>query len=396
MRYEGRFFIGNELVEACVEIDEQSGKITKIKKSMDGCEKIRGVILPGAVDLHVHFREPGYEYKEDFYSGTLSAAYGGVTFVADMPNTNPRVIGKNEFMEKLKIVSVKANVDFTLYGEVSEYTENLESETRFFKWYMYERESVKLPKKGFISVHAELRNCIGNANNLKDYDYARPEKCEVRAIRKLLDFKGKFHIAHISSIDSVDMCKIGRFTCEVTPHHIFLHRDMELGTFGKVNPPLRAKWISKKLWELLIEGRIDIVASDHAPHTIEEKEDEFENSPPGIPEVETYIPIFLYLVKIGKISLKRLVEITAESPARIAGIDKGKIAVNLDGDFIAVDFSDVKRIRLRDLHYKCNWTPYEGHNAVYPHTVVLRGEKIIEDGEFIAEKMGKFIPSVRA
>ncbi len=396
MKYEGKFFIGNEFVDACVEIDEESGKITKIKKSMSGCERIRGLILPGAIDLHVHFREPGYEYKEDFYSGTLSSAYGGITFVADMPNTNPRVIGKNEFRDKLKIVSSKANVDFTLYGEVSEYTENLESETGFFKWYMYARDNVKLPKNGLIAVHAELKSCTGNASCLKDYDYARPGMCEVKAIRRLLDFGKKFHIAHISSVDSVDMCKIGRFTCEVTPHHLFLHRDMDLGSFGKVNPPLRAKWVAEKLWELLIEGRIDIVASDHAPHTIEEKDDEFENAPPGIPEVETYIPIFLYLAKIGKINLRRLIEITAENPARIAGIKKGKIAENFDGDFIAVDFSDVKRIRLRDLHYKCNWTPYEGFNAIYPHTVVLRGEKIVEDGELIAERMGKFIPSVRA
>ncbi len=394
MRYEGKFFIDGEFKEVCIEVDEHSGKIVEIKKSMDKCEKIKGALLPGAIDLHVHFREPGYEYKEDFYSGSLSAAFGGVTFVADMPNTKPRVLTGENFRDKLNLVSSKSNVDFTLYAELSELSPYLKDVTGMFKWYMYERENVKIPENSFISVHAELKDCIGNADNLKDYDNARPSSCETRAVRSLLNKKGKFHIAHISSVDSVDMCKIGGYTCEVTPHHLFFHRDMDLGPWGKVNPPLRAKWLADKLWNLLVAGRIDIVASDHAPHTIEEKEDDFSSAPPGIPEVETYVPIFLYLVKNGKISMKRAVEVLAENPARLIRLKKGRIEKGYDADFIAVDFTDVHKIHLRDLHYKCNWTPYENFKAISPHTVVLRGEKIIDDRELIAEKTGRFISSV--
>ena len=394
MRYEGKFYINGEFKEVCVEVDEYSGKILEIKKSIDKCEKINGAILPGAVDLHVHFREPGYEYKEDFYTGSLSAAFGGVTFVADMPNTKPRVLTGEDFWEKLKILSSKSNVDFTLYAELSELSPYLKDITGMFKWYMYERENVKFPDDCFISVHAELADCIGNADNLRDYDNARPPSCETLAIKSLLDKNRRFHIAHISSADSVDMCKIGGFTCEVTPHHLFLHRDMDLGTFGKVNPPLRAKWITEKLWNLLLSGRIDIIASDHAPHTIDEKGDDFESSPPGMPEVETYVPIFIYLVKDGKISLKRVIEVLAERPSQLLNLKKGKLEKGFDGDFIAVDFSEIKEIRIQDLHYKCNWTPYEGFKAIFPHTVVLRGQKIIEDGELVADKMGRFKSSV--
>ena len=387
MRYEGRFYYHGEIVEGCIEIED--GKIKRIKKSMDNCEKLKGIIFPGGVDIHVHFRDPGYTEKEDFYTGTMAAAYGGITFAMDMPNTNPPVSSPDIFDEKLKIASGKANIDFSLYSLLNESSEELMRRNPAFKLYMYEQD-VRYQKNSFISVHAELKECIGKGRNLMEYDFARPEKCEVKAIKKLINV-GKFHIAHISSVDSIDMCKIGGFTCEVTPHHLFLHRDMNLSTFGKVNPPLREKWVGQHLFQNLLNGRIDIVASDHAPHTIEEKSDEFEVVPPGIPEVETYIPIFLYLIKTGEISLRRGVEVLMEKPAEIVGVKKGKIEVGYDGDLIAVDMGDVRKIRSREIHYKCGWTPYENFNGIFPHTVILRGEKILEDGEIIGERMGKFI-----
>ncbi len=387
MRYEGRFYYHGEITEGCIEIED--GKIKRIKKTMDGCEKISGVILPGGVDIHVHFRDPGYTHKEDFYTGTMAAIFGGITFAMDMPNTEPPVDNVEIFLEKLKRVSKKANIDFSLYSMLNENSELLKDYNPAFKLYMYEND-IRYEKDSFISVHAELRDCIRDSKNLKDHDFARPEKCEVKAIKKLIG-KGKYHIAHISSNDGVDICKIAGFTCEVTPHHLLLHRDMDLGAFGKVNPPLREKWMRDLLWDLLLEGRIDIVASDHAPHTIEEKEEDFENAPPGIPEVETYIPIFLYLVKIGKINIRRAVEVLMEKPAELVGVKKGKIEVGYDGDLIGVNFKDIKKIRNRDLHYKCNWTPYKNFNAIFPHTVILRGERILEEGEFIKEKSGRFI-----
>ena len=385
-------FVRGELIELCIEIDDY-GKINKIKKSMDKCEKIDGVILPGGIDLHVHFREPGYEKKEDFYTGSMSAAFGGITFVADMPNNQPRIDSKEIWEEKREIVKNKANVDYTLFAMLT--SENGDFKVPApYKWYMYEEniEKEKISKDIFITVHSEMKECISSANSLRDYDFARPESCERKAIRKLGEYERKFHIAHISSIDSVELCKIFGFTCEVTPHHLFLHRDMNLGAWGKVNPPLRAKCQSDRLWDALLDGRIDIVASDHAPHTVEEKERKFEEAPPGIPEVETYLPIFMYLVKAGRISLKRAVEVLMNRPGEILGVKKGKIEEGYDADFIALDFGDVKKIDAKKLHYKCGWTPYEGFYGIFPHTVIIRGEKIIEDGELAGERMGKFIP----
>jgi len=392
LNVEGKFYYRGEIIEGAIKIED--GKIKEIKKSLPDSKKIKGIILPGAIDIHVHFREPGFTHKEDFYTGTMSAAMGGVTFIMDMPNTNPPVGDLATFQEKLRLVAQKANIDFSLYFLLNENAEYLKEHNAAFKLYMGETTKA-LPGKvrgidAFVSVHAELDECIRKeSKDLRDHDLARSESCEVRAVKTLLG-RGKFHIAHVSSIDTVDMCKIGRFTCEVTPHHLFLHKDMPLGSFGKVNPPLRAKWMSERLWEELLNGRIDIVASDHAPHTIEEKEEEFAHAPSGIPEVETYVPIFLYLMKLGKIPLKRMVEVLMKRPAELVGVKKGKIEAGYDADLIAFTLSEVKKIRNRDIHYKCGWTPYEGFNAIFPHTVLLRGEPIVENYEFVGERMGKF------
>ncbi len=393
MEIEGRIYYRGEVIEAALEIEE--GKIKKVKKYIPGARRLRGIIFPAASDIHVHFREPGYEHKEDFYTGTMSAAFGGVTFIMDMPNTNPPVGDLEIFQEKLRLVAQKANVDFSLYFLLNEKADELKNHNGAFKLYMGETTGAQASEirsvDAFVSVHAELEECIRKESvDLKDHDAARPESCEVQAVKELLG-KGKFHIAHVSSIDTVDMCKIGGFTCEVTPHHLFLHRDMPLGSYGKVNPPLRARWMSQKLWEELLNGRIDIVASDHAPHTIEEKEDEFPYAPSGIPEVETYVPIFLYLMKIGKIPLQRMVEVLMERPAELVGVKKGKIDVGYDADIIAVEMSEVKKIKSERLHYKCGWSPYEGFAAIFPHTVLLRGEEIIEEYEFVGERSGRFV-----
>ncbi len=394
MKIEGRIYHGGEIIDAALEIER--GRIKRVKKYIPGARKIRGIIFPGAIDLHVHFREPGYEHKEDFYTGTMSAAFGGITFVMDMPNTNPPVSDAEIFNEKLRTVRRKANVDFSLYFLLNENAQILREHNAAFKLYMGETTGAKgsgvtYVPHSFISVHAELDECIKKESaNLREHDLARPESCEVRAVKTLLGM-GRFHIAHVSSVDTVDMCKVGRFTCEVTPHHLLLHRDMPLGSFGKVNPPLRARWVAERLWEELLIGRIDIVASDHAPHTVEEKEEEFSNAPAGIPEVETYVPIFMRLMRMGKIPLRRMVEVLMEKPAELIGIGKGKIEEGYDADLIAMDFKDVRRVRSKDLHYKCGWTPYEGFEAIYPHTVIVGGEYVIEGGEFVGERMGKFV-----
>ncbi len=391
MRYEGKIYLGSIITDACIDVDDD-GKIAAIKKSLDGCRKLKGFILPGAVDMHVHFREPGQTYKEDFYTGTLSAAFGGVTFVADMPNNVPPIKTPEDFENKLNAVRSKANVDFTLYTMLTSESKTMEHKNKLFKWYMYEENlnSADIPSDALITVHAELKNCIKNASSLYEYDFARPEKCERDAIRKLAEYGRKFHVAHVSSPDSLMLCSLMGHTCEVTPHHLFLHRGLNLGSFGKVNPPLRGWWVAEEMLRIFSKGAIDVIASDHAPHTVEEKEQGFENAPPGIPEVETYVPIFLYMWKLGKFDLKTMVHALMTRPAELLKIKKGKIDVGYDADLIAVNINDVRKIRASKLHYKCGWTPYEGMSGIFPHTVILRGEKVIENGELIADKTGKF------
>ncbi len=374
-------------MDACVEVE--NGKIVSVKKAMDGCRSIRGVVLPGGVDIHVHFREPGQSYKEDFGSGTMSSAFGGITTVADMPNNIPPIVTREDYESKLSLVRDRAWVDFALYMKLTERSERVPG--AMYKWYMYEAPGIVPPEDlngTHITVHAELPECAGNSETLESYDVARPARCEVRAVRKLLELGRKFHIAHVSSPDTVDMCRIGGFTCEVTPHHLFLHKGMELGAYGKVNPPLRARWVAERLWDELLSGRIDIVASDHAPHTIEEKSAGFESAPPGLPEVETYLPIFMHMMKEGKISLSRLVRVIMEAPAELLGLKKGRIAVGYDADFAAFTLSDVRKINANRLHYKCGWSPYDGFSGIFPHAVYLRGERIMSDGEMEGEPRG--------
>jgi dihydroorotase len=181
-------------------------------------------------------------------------------------------------------------------------------------------------------------------------------------------------------------------TTEVTPHHLFLDFSKPLHAFGKVNPPLRGPEDREALWKAFAAGRIDVVATDHAPHTRDEKEQPFEETPSGLPGVATSLPLLLRQVRAENLSLERFVAATSTRPAEILGVPKGKIEVGSDADLLVVDARNVVKITPRRVRYKCGWTPFEGMEAVFPRTVYLRGERIVEDGEPIAEGLGRPLP----
>jgi dihydroorotase len=175
-------------------------------------------------------------------------------------------------------------------------------------------------------------------------------------------------------------------SAEVTPHHLFLtiESEFESEAYGKVNPPLRTKSDRDALWEALKDGRIDMISSDHAPHTIDEKE-EFETAPSGVPGVETALPLILGAVKKGLLSFERAVNILIESPAERFYPQKGSIEVGKDGDLIIIDMRDVRKIKGDELHSRAGWTPFEGMDAIFPVDVYLRGKRIIKNGDFEGE-----------
>lgn len=404
MKYElglvgGKAFVGGKLADANIYVSR--GKIAKISKAREKAEKIIAcaglLILPGAIDSHVHFREPGMEEKEDWRTGSRAAAAGGVCTVIEMPNTKPPTTTVKLLEEKRKLAEKKSAVNFALhFGASSENAAEMRKAKGIagFKAYLgtttgdlkVERDGdilqiFKIAKaKGIpAAVHAEDEGLIrhyaallkGRSDNLAHCD-SRPVSVAVRGLERAIAqasvAKNRLHICHVSSIEEVGLVaeakKAGmKITCEASPHHMFMSRkDVErLGNFAKMNPPLRSDRERMELLRALETGLIDIAASDHAPHTKEEKMKGVWEAPSGVPGVETMVPLLLNEVSKGNLSLSRLVEAVAEKPAEIFGFrKKGKIAKGYDADFTVVDLGKEWVIRDSEMHSKCGWTPYHG------------------------------------
>jgi len=409
---EGNVFYKDKLQKCCVGICE--GKITDIKKVLKGEVNLDvgdKLVLPGAIDPHVHFRDPGFPQKEDFSSGSLSAVFGGVTTVLDMPNTKPPVTTASDVAEKYLAVKGKSHIDYGLYCGLGHKTrvDRAALVAAAFKIYLGETtgdmgvDNDELLKSGLteiiaskipVSIHCEDPKALagwmppkGAPKDTIDYNKHKPEELETATIKKLagLGLKG-IHIAHISSPASIE-AKPADFTCEVTPHHMFLNERMGLKAHGKMNPPLRSLSESFGLLTALLDGKIDIVASDHAPHTIEEKDQRFAEAPAGVPGVETMIPLLLMKVRKGELPIERFVKVISQRTAEIFNLpSKGRIEVGMDADIMTVDLREAIIIKANKLHSRCGWTPYESMPAVFPKRVFLRGQEVVQDWELVGDR----------
>lgn len=422
-----------------VDIEVADGKIKRIGRdissdaeTIDACGALA---LPGAIDAHVHFRDPGLTHKEDWYTGSCAAAAGGVTTVIDQPNTVPPTLDKRSFNLKLKSARQKSIIDFGINGGAVP-SSNLEElwslgVIAFGEIFMADGElSVgegeledllgSIAKLGAIaSIHAENGElCSHFTEELRRirrpeiYSRARPNICEAIAIEQVLEMQMqmqmpdsspvRIHICHLSTREGIGVVRRMKyvkkdapapFTCEVAPHHLFLeHKDWErLGTFGKMNPPLRKRCL-QHLWNGLNDGTIDILASDHAPHTEEEKQGDIWDAAAGVPGVETMLPLMLYAAKQNLVPLRRVIEATSAKPAQIFGLDnKGLIREGYDADIVLVDTRNVRKVTAEHLHSRCGWTPFEGREGIFPELVLSRGE-IVYDGEIAGRKgRGRFI-----
>jgi dihydroorotase len=410
---EGNVFFDGRVRKLAFGIED--GIIVQIRKVIKGFRNMDfgdRLILPGAVDAHVHFREPGMTHKEDFLTGTTAAACGGVTTVLDMPNTRPPTIFRSDLEEKAALVRPKSCVDFGLFaGLVPKSMPDSTSPLAIgYKLYMgsttggllvddYSAIPAILTKASAtgkpVAVHAEDESAIRligmRPTDLLTYNDARPPACESEAVRK---FAGALqgaqgHVCHISSRQALEVLgnspgeMAPRITCEVTPHHLLLdaQEDSSLGAFGKTNPPLRKREEREALWSAFLDGRINVLASDHAPHLEEEKDASFWEAPAGVPGTETMLPLMMPLVKQGRLELPVLMDAVCANPAGIYGLESGRLAIGMPAHLAVFELGSSRPIKGKRLHSKCSWSQFEGKEAIFPKAVFLRGDQIVEDWE---------------
>lgn len=406
--YEGRFLRNGRFAD--LEVAVSGGSIEKIGKNLQAHRrmKLEGAVIPAGTDTHVHFRDPWETEKEDFSTGSLSALYGGTTTVFDMPNNRLPVTDYDIYERKLKALKKRSFVDFGLFSMFTgKNAEIIDPESSAVKIFLggstnsIEIDSISNEQSGLLNAlnvpvvfHAEDGACISGqtipSRDLKTHNLSRPEKCESAAIDSVVNFQlERKVITHLTLESRLSDLK-GKVVTEVTPHHLLLNEGFESNPYRKVNPPLRSRESQEKLLESYLGGRIDIVSSDHAPHTEYDKES-FEFGKSGIIGVETRIPVLLSLVSRKILDLNVLVRTACEAPARLMGVKKGVIDPGYSADFIAVRFSDHRKLRDRYLHSKNPQSPFEGMEVVFPHSVIMRGEPVLYDNEAVDDRSGSYL-----
>lgn len=371
-------------------------------------------LIPGVIDSHVHFRDPGFTEKEDWASGSRAAAAGGVTTVLDMPNTNPPTVTVAALEEKRKIAQEKSVVNFGLFmGAAGENDEELRHAKNIagIKIYMgsstgellldkpeaWERIfKIAKEKNVPVVVHAEDEKRIqermvefAGHNEARTHAEIRDCECAVIATRAALELRkkigNKLHLGHMTCKEEVDLVR--RFadpnlSCEVTPHHLFFTEEDMKDSFLKMNPPLRHKEDLLALWKALRDGTVTCLATDHAPHLREEKSQVHWKAPAGVPSVEFLLALFLNEANENMLPFERLVELLCAGPARIFSLKrKGEIREGMDADLVLIDMEIEKTITEADVKSKCGWTPYLGYKLKgWPVMTVVNGKVVMENG----------------
>ena len=414
---------------------DKGGSFPKAQETIDAVGKY---VLPGIIDAHVHFREPGYEYKEDFETGSMAAAAGGVTTVCDMPNNQPFCSTVEAFQRKKEVIRNKAYVDYGLVaavvGETIEEIPKLaQAGINIFKIFMGATVGgVPAPDDGGmlrafqlvaetglrVGVHAE-NNAImdymtaklkgaGRTDPLAHVE-ARPPIAEAESIQRAILFAAetgcKLHIYHLSSKEGVQLIKAARekgvqVSAETGPHYLLLDCNymQKVGSILKMNPPVRSREHGEALWLGLLDGTVEVIATDHSPHTPEEKiKDNIWEAIPGFPGVETSVPLILTQVNEGRLSLMTYVKLASENPARVFNLypRKGTIQINTDADFTIVDMEKEGVITSEKLHSKSKITPFDGWRVKgLPVYAIVRGNIVMKDGEIVGKPHGELIEPI--
>ncbi len=403
------------------------GKIAEIGDlgSASAGERVdcRGLhILPGVIDSQVHFREPGPTHKEDLETGSRAAALGGVTAVFEMPNTDPPTTSAQALADKVARASGRMHCDFAFWvGGTHDNIADIPALERLpgaagIKVFMGSSTgrllvaddasvlAILKATRRRAAFHSEDEARLAERKGLRvpgdpsSHPVWRDEiaavRCTERLIRLARAARAQVHVLHISTREEIPLLQAAKdvASCEATTHHLTFSAEdyARLGTKLQMNPPVRGPEHRDGIWRGLAQGVIDVLGSDHAPHTLAEKAKPYPESPSGMTGVQTLVPIMLDHVAAGRLSLQRLVDLTSAGPARIFGIvGKGRIAAGYDADFTIVDLKRRETIRDSWIASRCGWTPYDGREVVgWPVGTFVRGRRVMWEGELVTPAQG--------
>lgn len=397
-----------------VYIGINEGKIAKISKSLIKGEKeidLDGnLVLPGLIDPHVHFRDPGLTYKEDFKTGSMAAANGGFTFVMDMPNTVPKTNTFKAFKDKLKIANDKSVINFGLHAGVNSFEEMKKIQSlnpMSFKCFMdllsdEELETVfkdvsNLDNNPILSLHAENKAIIkdnlkklknpNNENPAIDYSYVRSAESEIESVKQAIALAKKYennlHICHLSTKKSLELAISNNITYEFTPHHLLFDNSYfnQFGTIIRTNPPLRESDVKVNISDISEDS---MIGTDHAPHSLEEKTKGTWDSASGIPSLETVLSLLLTEVNKSNLDLKLIPKIFSENVAKRFNLkNKGFIKEGYDADLTVVDLNKSGVFDTDTFYTKAEFSPFNGLEYVGAAVMTICNGKIVMENNEI-------------
>jgi len=427
---DARVYTSSGIVEAGLAI--QDGTIVKVAKDtnlpraseeidLEGC-----LILPGVIDVHVHLRDQELSYKEDFFTGTAAAANGGVTLVVDMPNNKPVTMSQKSLEERMRMAKEKSVVNVAFYSAFPDGAEQMRRIVReggalAFKFFMSqqvggvnpqdkeklteafnEAAKIRVP----VAIHAEdIKLMMDRMNRpdvgegLDDYMRVHSREVEVQAARQAIRISqrtgARIHFCHVTSAKCLQTINNAKrrgvlATCEVTPYHLLISAQSlkRLGAIALSNPPPRPQQDIDQLWSSLRDGAVDVLASDHAPHTIEEKSEEsIWRVKTGVPGLETMLPLMLTAVNEGRLHISTLVKVMSTNPSRVFGIkDRGELREGSAADLVVVDLKGEYRIDSSKFLSKAKYSPFEGWKVKgKPVKTFVGGHLVMDDGEIVAK-----------
>jgi dihydroorotase len=380
-------------------------------------------LLPGVVDAHLHFREPGATHKEDLESGSRAAAAGGVTTFLEMPNTSPPAVTVERLRSKYERAAQVSSVNFGFYmGATADNLEELKKATfapgiKIFIGsstgdLLVDRqealESIFAETTLPICAHCEdeatvraNRERLGDDLQIADHSKIRDVTAAVIATRRAIDLsvrhKHRFHVLHVSTADEIPLI-VGNdpwVTAEVCPHHLFFSTEdyARLGSLVQMNPSVKSPEHPAQLWQALLDGKFQLIATDHAPHTLEEKSQPYPKSPSGLPSVENSLALMLNQVNQGKCQLSHIAHWMSDAPARVWGlVGKGRIEVGYDADLVLVDMQEKRTIDNARQWTRCKWSPWHGSTLQgWPVHTIVGGKTVFQNGKLFSDTRGRAV-----